>query len=282
MPSRPRILVTNDDGIDSIGLHVLARALCELGEVVVAAPNTEYSGASAAFGALHLMKPEIHRVAIEGLDDCWSVTGPPALCVMFSRFGAFGAPFDLVVAGINPGANVGRAVYHSGTVGAALTARNGGTTGIAVSQDVTVGSVEGQAWDSMVANMRWDSAATVAVEVVRGVLAAPPSEAALINVNVPNLPVEQLKGWRHTELALLPGRAFTGVTLEPMIGYEHAFYVQPAWGEPIDLPIESDAGAVQAGEVSITWLGRLNPVPPDRDAGVIAAVTELLGSPQES
>ncbi len=162
-----RILVTNDDGIDSIGLHVLARSICELDgdhEVVVAAPDQEYSGAGAALGALHLIQPEVRRGHI---DNCpaaavWKVSGPPALCVMFARLGAFGEPFDLVVSGINPGANVGRAVYHSGTVGAALTGRNGGISGIAVSQAVTGFGVEGQGWDDSIADQHWDSAATVA------------------------------------------------------------------------------------------------------------------------
>ncbi|MEY2711500.1 MAG: survival protein surE, partial [Actinomycetota bacterium] len=62
-----RILVTNDDGIDSVGLHVLARAMRQFGEVVVAAPDQEYSGAGAAIGALHIMKPEVHRRSIEGI-----------------------------------------------------------------------------------------------------------------------------------------------------------------------------------------------------------------------
>ena len=114
-----RILLTNDDGIDSVGLHVLARAMRPFGEVVIAAPDREFSGAGAALGALHLIQPEVHRAHVDGIDEAWAVTGPPALCVMFSRLGAFGAPFDLVVSGINPGANVGRSVYHSGTVGAA-------------------------------------------------------------------------------------------------------------------------------------------------------------------
>jgi 5'-nucleotidase len=121
-----RILVTNDDGIDSVGLHVLARAMRSHGEVVIVAPDREYSGASAAFGALHLIQPEVHTAHVEGIDVSWAVSGPPALCVMFARLGAFGAPFDLVVSGINPGANVGRSVYHSGTIGATLTGRNGG------------------------------------------------------------------------------------------------------------------------------------------------------------
>ena len=102
-----RILVTNDDGIDSIGLHVLARAMATLGDVVVVAPDKEYSGYGAAFGPLHLIKPDVHRASIDGIDEVWSVTGPPALCVMFGRLDLFGH-YDLVVAGINPGANVGR------------------------------------------------------------------------------------------------------------------------------------------------------------------------------
>ncbi len=103
-----RILVTNDDGIDSLGLHVLARAMVPLGDVVVVAPDSEYSGAGAALGALHLLQPEVRRAAVDGIDDAWTVNGPPGLCVMFARLGVFG-PVDLVVAGINP-ADVGARV----------------------------------------------------------------------------------------------------------------------------------------------------------------------------
>lgn len=71
-----RILVTNDDGIDSVGLHVLARSMRQFGEVVVAAPDQEFSGASAAIGAIHLMQPEVHRRTIEGMDNVWAVSGP--------------------------------------------------------------------------------------------------------------------------------------------------------------------------------------------------------------
>jgi len=185
-----RILVTNDDGIDSVGLHVLARAMRRHGEVVVIAPDSEYSGASAAFGALYRIQPEVHRTTLDGIDEAWAVGGPPALCVMFARLGAFGPPFDLVVAGINPGANVGRSVYHSGTVGAALTARNGGVSGVAVSQAVTGFGVEGQGWDDMLRNQQWDTAAAVAAAVVGGLVAEPPPEPVVVNVNVPNLPLD--------------------------------------------------------------------------------------------
>ncbi len=72
-----RILVTNDDGVDAVGLHVLAAGLVDLGDVVVAAPDREYSGAGAALGTLHLIRPEVRRVEIEGVPEAWSVTGPP-------------------------------------------------------------------------------------------------------------------------------------------------------------------------------------------------------------
>ena len=129
-----RILVTNDDGILAPGLLPLARAMTEFGDVTVVAPDSEYSGAGAAIGAIWESTPHVTRHRLDGIDSAWAVNGPPALAVMYARFGAFGDPFDLVVSGINPGANVGRSVYHSGTVGACLSGRNGGWSGVAVSQ----------------------------------------------------------------------------------------------------------------------------------------------------
>jgi 5'-nucleotidase len=272
-----RILVTNDDGIDSVGLHVLARAMVPFGDVVIAAPDSEYSGASMAFGAIHLMRPEVHQVHVDGVPEAWSVSGAPALCVMFSRLGAFGAPFDLVVAGINPGANVGRSVYHSGTIGAAITARNGGTHGIAVSQDVSYGSIEGQAWDAMLADQKWDSAAEVAATVVKAHLANPPTEPIALNLNVPNLPVSAIKGWRRTTPATLPIRAMNQLVLEPKIGHDGAFKVNMQWGESNELPIDSDAGAVMAGYVSLTWLSRITPVDPPAGHDLGESLNELVG-----
>jgi 5'-nucleotidase len=273
-----RILVTNDDGIDSIGLHTLARALTPLGEVVIAAPDTEYSGAGASLGALHLIKPEIHRVHLDGVPEVWTVTGPPALCVMFARLGAFGPPFDLVVSGINPGANVGRAVYHSGTIGAALTGRNGGVSGIAVSQAVAEGGIEGQAGDEMLANQRWDSAAEVARLAADRLLADLPAEPVVLNINVPNLPFAELKGWRRTQIAATPIRAMESIQLEPKLGHEGAYWVKMGWGQPNELPGDSDGGAVAEGYVSVTWLSRILPTdPPPVGEKVEAALGDRFG-----
>ncbi len=252
-----RILLTNDDGIDSVGLHILARAMCRHGDVVIAAPDREFSGAGAALGALHLMQPEVHKCSIEGIDEAWSVTGPPALCVMFSRLGAFGPPFDLVVSGINPGANVGRSVYHSGTIGAALTARNGGISGIAVSQAVTGFGIEGQGWDEMLIGQKWHSAAAVADAFVEGFVANMPTEPVVVNLNVPNLEIDMIKGWRYGRVGMDPPRKMAGAVLEPKEGHDGTFHVRMSWGDAVELPADTDGGVVENGEVSVSYLTRL-------------------------
>jgi 5'-nucleotidase len=262
----PRILVTNDDGIDSVGLHVLARAMVAHGDVVIVAPDSEYSGASAALGALHLLQPEVRRASIDGVPEAWTVNGPPGLCVMFARLGVFG-PIDLVVSGINPGANVGRAIYHSGTVGAALTARNGGVNGVAVSQAVANYGVEGQGWDEMVAGQHWDTAARVASTVVGALLETVPSEPYVVNVNVPNVRFEDIVGWRRTRVALLPPRTVATGRLHQIEGREGAYSVEMVWGDTVELPPETDSGAVERGEVAISYLSRLQDEHrPDLDA----------------
>ncbi len=272
-----RILLTNDDGIDSVGLHVLARAMRRHGEVVVVAPDREFSGAGAALGALHLMQPEVHRCTVEGIDEAWSVTGPPALCVMFSRLGAFGAPFDLIVSGINPGANVGRSVYHSGTIGAALTARNGGISGVAVSQAVTGFGVEGQGWDEMLIGQKWETAAAVADTFVGGLVANMPTEPVVVNLNVPNVELDQIKGWRHARVGMEPPRKMSSAVLDPKQGHDGTFHVRMTWGDAVELPADTDGGIVEADEVAITYLSKIERH--DRtDMGLgEAALDRLLG-----
>lgn len=252
-----RILVTNDDGIDSIGLHVLARAMRPFGDVVIAAPDREFSGAGAALGALHLIQPEVHRARVEGIDQAWAVTGPPALCVMFSRLGAFGDPFDLVVSGINPGVNVGRSVYHSGTVGAALTARNGLVSGVAVSQAVTGFGVEGQGWDEMLIGQKWDSAAAVAASFVEGLVSSMPSTPVVVNLNVPNRDLADIKGWKLARVGHEPPRRMSRAVLEPKLGHEGSFHVRMQWGDAVALPEDTDGGLVESDYVAVSYLSAL-------------------------
>lgn len=252
-----RIMVTNDDGIDAPGIHALANAMCALEgdhEIVVIAPDTEYSGAGASLGALHLLRPVVRRVDLPEVDatETWSVNGPPALCVMFARLGVFGASFDLIVSGVNPGANVGRAVYHSGTVGAALTGRNGGISGVAVSQAASGYGIEGQSWEPTAS---FEASATIARTYVQALIENMPEQPVVVNINVPDLPIEEILGWRHTSIGTLPPRTVNEASVEPIDGDEGAFRVVMDWaGEVNVLPEETDGGAVEAGYVAISNL----------------------------
>jgi 5'-nucleotidase len=263
-----RILVTNDDGIDSEGLHWLARAMRGHGEVTVVAPDREYSGASASLGVLGEIRPEVRRVALEGIDESWSVSGPPSLCVLFAGLGVFGRSFDLVVSGINPGVNVGRSVYHSGTVGAALTARSRGMAAVAVSQAVKGYGIEGQGWDEMLQGVRWGAAAEVASAVVGGLSAGGRPLPLLVNLNVPNLDIADMAGWDRTTVGRVPPRVISETRLEPVEGHSGAYRAVMQWGDAVSLPEGTDGGAVERDRVSLTLLGHLADVdtPPDTQA----------------
>jgi 5'-nucleotidase len=263
-----RILVTNDDGIDSEGLAWLARAVSAHGEVTVIAPDREYSGASASLGVLNEMRPEVHRRHLDGIGEAWAVGGPPALCVLFAGLGVFGRSFDMVVAGINPGVNVGRSIYHSGTVGAALTARSRGLPAVAVSQAVEGYGIEGQGWDEMLKGVRWSSAADVAAAVVGALAAQAVPAPLLVNLNVPNLDLADIEGWERTAIGRVPPRVISEARLDPLEGRAGAFKVVMEWGDAVSLPEGTDGGAVERNRVSMTLLGHLADVDtaPDRTA----------------
>jgi 5'-nucleotidase len=188
-----RVLVTNDDGVDSPGIRALARVLRTEGhDVSVVAPTDDRSGAAASIGPLHRAEPipvserrwaELPDVRVIGIER------PPATAVYLTCIGAFGERPDCVVSGINPGANTGHLVLHSGTVGAALTAAGLGVPGVAVSMKW---SDEGE--------YVWESAAAFAPAAVEWAT-APDARALVLNVNVPNLPLTEIRGVRDAMLA---------------------------------------------------------------------------------
>tara|TARA_Y100000748_G_C15404250_1_gene452773 strand:+ start:125 stop:943 length:819 start_codon:yes stop_codon:yes gene_type:complete len=252
-----RILVTNDDGFDSPGLHVVAKALKPLGELVVAAPDREYSGASASVGPIPLTT-EKYRVVIDGIDEAWAVKGPPALIVFLAGLGAFGEPFDIVVSGINPGANVGHPVYLSGTIGAAVVARLNGATGIAISQD-SVKGVVGKFSEHDENIQKWETAAEIVVSIVSSLNENPLPRPGVLNVNVPNKETSEIKGWIQTEIAeSYSVHRYVNVT--PVEGKENSYKLEMVNGDRVDqLPKETDIGAVTSDYVSVTWLDKIKP-----------------------
>jgi broad specificity polyphosphatase/5'/3'-nucleotidase SurE len=100
----------------------------------------------------------------------------------------------------------------------------------------------------------------------------------VLNINVPNANVDELKGWRRTEMANQSGRTSSQVGLVPKIGHENAFNVTMNWGQPIELPEHTDIGAVQRGMVSVTWLSPIVPVDPGADNHAEHAIDRLFRS----
>lgn len=188
-----RVLITNDDGIQSPGLVVLAEVALEAGcDVVVAAPHRQYSGASASLTAQEVDG----RLALvdarpPGLPDgvpSFGVKAAPALISFVAAYGAFGERPDLVLSGVNLGANTGRATLHSGTVGAALSAATQGIPALAVS----IASADPQ---------HWETARLVTTHAFAWLQEQGPDEERVLNVNVPDIPAEQLRGLRPARLA---------------------------------------------------------------------------------
>jgi 5'-nucleotidase len=282
-----KVLVTNDDGVASPGLHELAAALVAGGyDVIVVAPDRDMSGSAAALGQIHVDEQiEAQPVDLPGLDGvpAYAVDGPPGLCVLAARLGGFGEPPQLVVSGINPGCNAGRAILHSGTVGAALTAANFGCRGLAVSLDVSSRTLHERAGgagvdgdgvgvgvegvDGVDRAALWDAAAAVAVTATGWLASAP--DLTVLNVNVPNLPVEQLAGVRLAELAPF-GTVRSSVVESSPGGGRLQMELRPTTDE---MPPESDTGLVARGYVAITPI--VGPRAADLDVSAVLDAVSL-------
>lgn len=261
-----RVLVTNDDGIESAGIHALASALCDGGyDVLVVAPDRDRSGTGAAIGLIHAdQNLDVTQVELPHCDGvtAYALDGPPGLCVCAARLGAFGEPPELVVSGVNPGCNTGRAILHSGTVGAALTAQSFGASALAVSVDVS------EPW-------HFDTAARLACEVLPRLLDAPPR--SVLNLNVPARPYSEVLGVRWARLAAF-GAVRAAVQESEVGGLQ--FELIATGVEP---PPDSDQGLVNAGYAALTTIvGVAEAWPPDD--GMIAGVEERVvpGAPLEA
>jgi 5'-nucleotidase len=252
-----KVLVTNDDGVESPGLHALTRALVDAGrDVIVVAPDRDMSGSSAAIGQIHIDEHiDAERIELPGLAEvpAYAVDGPPGLCVLAARLGGFGERPDIVGSGINPGCNTGRAVLHSGTVGAALTAANFGSRGLAVSLDVPSrpvderdGVADGGGPRRRRGPRNWGTAAGVAVAALDWLVSAP--DGTVLNLNVPDLPAEQVAGARAATLA--PFGTVRSSVVEPAAdGGRLQMELRPT---TVELPPDCDTALVAAGYVAVS------------------------------
>ncbi|MHC1479323.1 5'/3'-nucleotidase SurE [Frateuria aurantia] len=227
-----RVLVSNDDGVDAEGIHVLAQRLAAVGEVTVVAPDRDRSGAS---NSLTLDVP----IRVSTMPNGYHrVVGTPTDCVHLALAGLLQDEPDIVVSGINNSANLGDDVIYSGTVSAAMEGRFLGLPAIAVS--LVSRDHRGE---------HFDSAATAVVSLMRKLLVDPLPADTILNVNVPDLPWDEIQGFevtrlgrRHRSAPCIPSADPRGKTI---------WWIGPS-GEVDDAGPGTDFDAVRRGYVSIT------------------------------
>ncbi|MGO2322855.1 5'/3'-nucleotidase SurE [Vibrio casei] len=226
-----KILLSNDDGVNALGMNTLAQVLSEIAEVVIVAPDRNRSGAS---NSLTLETPlRVNQV----LPNVYSVQGTPTDCVHFALNELMKNDMpDLVVSGINHGANLGDDVLYSGTVAAAMEGHFLGVQSIAI---------------SLVGKTHFDTAAHVAKDMVLQHVKNPIPSQYLININIPDLPLEQLAGTQVTRLGARHHAENMIKQLDPR-GQE-VYWLGPP-GKEADAGEGTDFYAIEKGEVSITPL----------------------------
>ena len=227
-----KILVSNDDGYLARGIIALAAALSEIAEVIVIAPDRNHSGAS---NSLTLHSPlRVHKVE----DGRYFVNGTPSDCVHLALSGFLDEDPDLVVSGINHGANLGDDVIYSGTVAAAMEGRFLGLPAIAV-------SLVGRHAD------HFDTAARVARDLVARLIDDPLPGDIILNVNVPDVAYDELAGVESTRLGFRHRSEPLVKTADPH--GRSIYWIGPA-GEGQDAGPGTDFEAIERNAVAVTPL----------------------------
>ncbi len=229
---RPAILVSNDDGVQADGLAALRRALAEIGEVTVVAPNRQRSAAS------HSLTVDVPLRATYLEDNVVSVDGTPTDCVLLALKSLLPKPPDILVSGVNRGPNVGDDVTYSGTVAAAMEATLLGIPSIAVS----LGHSAGGTFDYV-------PAAAIARDIAKLVLERGLPDDTLLNVNVPNLPAEEIKGIR---IAKLGKQTYEDSIIEKTDPRGRRYYWIGGYISTARTESDTDIAAVADGFVSVT------------------------------
>lgn len=225
-----RILVSNDDGVLAPGIRALAKELASIAQIEVVAPDRNRSGAS---NSLTLTRP----LSVKKMDNGhYAVEGTPTDCVHLGVTGFLEPGFDMVVSGINDGANLGDDILYSGTVAAAMEGRHLGLPAIALS---LVGDEVSH----------YETAALIAKQLVLKLQTNSLPSQTILNVNVPNVPLDKIKGIQVTRLG-------SRHCAEPIIKDFDPRGRQIYWigrpGMEDDSGIGTDFYAVNSGYVSIT------------------------------
>lgn len=229
-----KILISNDDGFHAPGIIALHKAIAGLGEVIVVAPAAEQSAVGHAITVSNPIK--IKKQKFNEQCEGYSVTGTPADCVKIAGSVLLGQLPDLVVSGINLGPNVGISVIYSGTVSAAAEGTILGVPSMAVSLDTFQDPC-------------WDTAAHIARVLAGEILRKGLPPATMLNVNVPNLPLEKIKGLVITRV----GRSrFAEVFHRRTMPRGDVYYWMDGELEPLEDVKGTDIQAVRDGYGSIT------------------------------
>ena len=176
-----RILISNDDGYQAKGIKQLTESLSEIAEVIVVAPSENKSAASSSLTIGKPLKP------VKIGDNIYAIDATPSDCVHLAVCGFIKESIDLVVTGINFGANLGDDVIYSGTVAGAIEGRFLGLPSIAISL---------ASWDGKY----FETAGAIAKQLVAQIEKSPLSHNTIINVNVPDVPLSEVKGFQTTRL----------------------------------------------------------------------------------
>ena len=278
-----RILVTNDDGYAASGIRSLVLALDkwaqaappgEEREIIVVAPDTNYSGAGAYVGEVYSRDGiDYSRVAIKDAEhiEAYALDAAPALCAIVGSLGGLGPKPDVICSGINLGVNVGRSVLYSGTVGAILSGGQLGISGLAVSMQSAT-------------DAHLDVAGMLATATLDELLKAPP--ATLLNLNVPALALKDLKGIQRGRISNAgiikeTQSLASSAGAEPLQVGESARLqltlgsAVPALGDVSDENPDDDGALIAAGYASLTALRSVH-----EDSGLEAdtVLREAVGS----
>lgn len=241
MPSgqQPRILVVNDDGVDSEGIVRLAEMLRAHGDVTVVAPDGDRSGSSHSISTRHAV------VATERIGRSvrsYACSGTPADCVVLGVNELCGGRPDIVLSGINRGANLADDINYSGTVAAAVEAVVVGIPAIAVSLVVS--------WPERALIHHWETAATVATDLALATLREPLPAGTYWNVNVPNVELSALRGTRYTRQGR---KTYVDRLLRKETESGTSFYW--VWAKPrFDGGADADVAVIDEGYASLTPL----------------------------